>query len=80
MYTHTVKFNSAHGFSFTNSYSAQHKAEQRERQWEKKNVLRKSRENLILDPIMTSEQSIESHLRIIYISNDGGCGVVGKCS
>lgn len=45
-----------------------------------KNVLRKSRENLILDPIMTSEQSIESHLRIIYISNDGGCGVAGECS
>lgn len=45
-----------------------------------KNVLRKSRENLILDPILTSEQSIGSHLRIIYISNNEGCGVVGECS
>lgn len=80
MYTYTVKFNSAHSSSFTNSYSARHKSEQRQRQWEKKNVLSKSRENLILDPSMTSEQSLESYLRIIYISNDEGCGVAGEWS
>lgn len=45
-----------------------------------KNVLSKSRENLILDPSMTSEQSLENYLRIIYISNDEGCGVAGEWS
>lgn len=74
IHINTIKFNSAHGSSFTNSYSTRHKAEQRERLWEKK-CSKQSRENLILDPIMTLEESIESHVRIIYINNNEDCGV-----
>lgn len=41
----------------------------------RKKCSKQSRENLILDPIMTLEESIESHVRIIYINNNEDCGV-----